>query len=981
MSGLTEHTVNDALARILRGTRESWRDPSVVQSETTGQIAGGNTRPDIIVDDWSSSPVVIETEVLPAATVEIEAISRLGLTVKNSGKQIQAAVAVRLPPELRSANPDDLISAIESTTIEYALYTGSSPEDAQRWPARGWITGDIRGLSLVVQSGSLPPAVIEKATTRLQASISAAAAQLDRTSNRFPSATGHIARHLAQEPGQQTLRMAAAILTDALIFQESLAGRSVELEDLRNLSQLESEQRLNKQGILEEWRKVLAVNYWPVFDIARRILEAVPSEESGPLVTELAGVAQELVADRLMRTHDLTGTAFQKLISDRKFLAAYYTTPASAALMAGLLLPRNEDLPTGPWSDAASLARLRVADLACGTGTLLSLIYDRLLRTHELYGGSSAQLHSTSMESVLYGCDILPAATHLTASMLAGAYPEQVYTSSNIYTLPYGLQPDDSIALGSVDLLDSGYRAYSMSITGRRLDAQGEEDAAAAVDIPDGYFQLVAMNPPFTRATGQEASKIGVPNPMFAAFGSTSEEQKRMSAAFDRMKKGTAYHGNAGLASLFVSLAHRKLQDGGRLGLILPLSFITGDAWEKARGQIQHNYDELVILSIIGVDGGEISFSADTGMGEVMVVGRKANTPSTSGYFVSLQTDPKSATTAAQTAEAIRGLVASGAVPSLEDGPVGGARVAVGDDTAAHVIRGPLATGGWQLSRVADFSLAQSAHQLRRAGRVWLPGVREADSFSVKLMDAVDVGEIGPYHSAIQTGGLRGARGPFVIQDIDEGVVATYPSLWRHEAPRERTIAFDAWQHGTPKPATSDFEKAAIRAEMESVWETASHLHFNQNFQFNSQSTAWQFTPRLTLGGRAWISLKLQSTAAEMLIALWGNTSVGLLLHWFLANKQQLGRGNVTKSALARFPILDPAPLLPHRSKEIEAVFAEVSSIPLRPIHEMGIDDGRAALDVRVLRDFLGMPAQWFDEGGPLQLLRQKLAAEPSIHG
>jgi hypothetical protein len=326
-------------------------------------------------------------------------------------------------------------------------------------------------------------------------------------------------------------------------------------------------------------------------------------------------------------------------------------------------------------------------------------------------------------------------------------------------------------------------------------------------------------------------------------------------------------------------------------------------------------------------------------------------------------------------------LIDSDEIPSLEDGPIGGARVAVGDDTVAQVIRGPLTTGGWQLSRVADFGLAQSAHQLRRFGRVWIPGVPEADSFTVKLKDAAELGEIGPYHTAIQTGGLRGARGPFVIQDIDEGAVATYPSMWSHDAPRERTIAFEAWQHGVPKAGASEADRRAIQDEIASVWQTASNLHFNQNFQFNSQSTSWQFTPRLTLGGRAWISLKLDSPAAEMLVALWGNTTVGLLLHWFLANKQQIGRGNVTKSALARFPILDPAAFVPHRVDEIEALFDAVSRIPLRPIHEIGADEGRAEVDIRVLRDFLGMPAPWFSQRGPLQVLREKLAAEPSIHG
>ena len=39
-----------------------------------------------------------------------------------------------------------------------------------------------------------------------------------------------------------------------------------------------------------------------------------------------------------MRSHDLTGSVFQRLIVDRKFLAAYYTTPAAAAMLIGLAI-------------------------------------------------------------------------------------------------------------------------------------------------------------------------------------------------------------------------------------------------------------------------------------------------------------------------------------------------------------------------------------------------------------------------------------------------------------------------------------------------------------------------------------------------------------------------------------------------------------------------------------------------------------------
>ena len=38
------------------------------------------------------------------------------------------------------------------------------------------------------------------------------------------------------------------------------------------------------------------------------------------------------------------------------------------------------------------------------------------------------------------------------------------------------------------------------------------------------------------------------------------------------LKKDTCYHGNAGIASAFAALAHKKLKPGGVLALVLALS-------------------------------------------------------------------------------------------------------------------------------------------------------------------------------------------------------------------------------------------------------------------------------------------------------------------------------------------------------------------------------------------------------------------------
>ena len=97
----TEHTINDALAAVLRETRRAWRNSTIVRSENTGMLKGSAKRPDILVLEPSVSPVVIGTEVFPGATVEADAIARLGAQVRTTGRLVLSSIAVKTPERLR----------------------------------------------------------------------------------------------------------------------------------------------------------------------------------------------------------------------------------------------------------------------------------------------------------------------------------------------------------------------------------------------------------------------------------------------------------------------------------------------------------------------------------------------------------------------------------------------------------------------------------------------------------------------------------------------------------------------------------------------------------------------------------------------------------------------------------------------------------------------------------------------------------------
>lgn len=987
---LTEHSINDSLAEVLKKTRCVWRTLNVVRSEELNVIYNSSERPDIIVMEPHVSPVIIETEVLPAITVESEAKSRLGKLIKPSRRKILSSIAVRLPERFRSKQGRSLLEEIQNAhDLEFTLFTGNDPQKYTRWPSSGWLTGGIADLSWLIQSASVPPEIIDEAADTLIEGVSAVASLLSEGNISNPGMIQRLCGELYQEYSEQTLRMAATILMNAFVFHRILAGGSVELNHIITAEELDhSKPGLIIHTVIKEWKKILEINYWPVFDIAKRILIHLPAYVSYPILEVLYTTADDLVKKGVMRSHDLTGAVFQRLIVDRKFLAAFYTTPPSAALLATLALRTEMLSGERSWSNPEDIKNLRIGDFACGTGTLLTSAYKRLSYLHELNHGSMEALHSEMMANSIIGCDVMPAAAHLTASMLAGANPTIKYDQSWILTVPYGKQQNGEFALGSLNLLDPQGMLGILTITAKALEATGETAKEDWIRVPDKSFDLLIMNPPFTRATGHEGAKIGVPVPMFAAFASSPDEQRAMSKAAEKLAKGTCYHGNAGEASLFLALADRKIKPGGMLALVMPLSLLSGEAWEKSRGLLTKYYENLIVITISGVKNSELSFSADTGMGECLVIGKKKMNGNNNGnnvraIFSVLPERPSNTIVGTHIAERISQLINSSSIRRLEDGPVGGTSIRFGNDYIGQVLDAPILNSEpWGVSRIADLSLAQVAWQMIHRSRLWLPGTDESDVIDLPIRKLGEIGKIGPYHADINwSSSAGGVRGPFEIHPVLSGQVPTYPVLWAHNASNERTLCFEADCEGISRIGKSPEETQLIKNKVKNIWSTASHCHFNRDFRFNSQSTAMQFTKRKTIGGRAWTSISLESMEFEKTQTLWANTSLGLILYWWCSNKPQSGRGMSGREMLHNFPVLDVTKLTRKQIEEMVLIFDQMCHKELKPFHEIDGDPVRRELDELVARRVFRIDERLLADDAPLDILRKKLSCEPSIRG
>ena len=948
-----EPNVNNALGNLLKGMMPT----CTVLSENTQTFPDHPSRhADVLVTATGRSPVVVEAEFEPAPEAEDDARERLGLRVNGEPRAIEAAVALRYPATMETAY--DLDKALREITLSYCVLY----EDGTRFPESGWLQVLVEDLADLVRLVSVPQKEVEQAADTLESGIEDAATDLDKMSQSRPDISTKIASLLGMAHVHQTRRMACAILANALIFHERIAGMHEDVNPLLLLGGSNGAQL--QDDTLEAWGKILDIDYYPIFAIARDILMQLPAAEAAQVMGKLRATARNVNATGVDNAHDLTGRIFQRLIADRKFLATFYTRPTSAALLAQLAVAKLEELD---WSDDEALGKLRVGDFACGTGALLSAVYEQIATHHERAGGDVAKLHPVMMQEVLYGCDVMPSAIHITGSTLSGLQPNIDFNRSRLYTMSYGRQPDGTVKIGSLELMQSSnvMTLFNTSDPALQTGSLGEETATQVnVDIPDGGFDLVIMNPPFTRATNHGGSHSDVVNPIFAAFEAGKADMDAMGERLNHLSKGSCYHGNAGIASAFVALADRKLKDGGVLALVLPLVATSGLSWQGFRKMLLQNYCDITVLSIAANSTNEISFSADTGLGECLIVARKVSPEcsETNGmHFTSLKSRPQGLIAANSL---FKRMTDSKFIRQLDKGPYGGTPLTLGEELAGEMIVAPSRFDGepWGAVRIADYAIGQVAYSLSES-KLWLPAQTEAIQLKMSILG--ELGVLGLVHRDI-TG--PSPRGPFT--KVQASPTATYPALWNHDAKKETRLVCS--------PDSSLQVRLGMEEKAASVWATATKAHINLEFRFNSQPLTVAITDNKTIGGRAWPNIGFSSPSFETAFALWGNCTLGMLIQWWYSSRQDAGRGALTIRSAETLPILDFRTLTEAQLAKAEKIFKEFRDKDLMPAYLADVDPNRALLDHRVVCDLLG-----FDESvyQGVRRLAEKWCAEPSVHG
>ena len=1010
---MREDQLNGRIATIIRecvmGT--GW----TVAEENDGALAGSMKRPDILITRIQPEPpVVIENE-YEISRLEGDCLNKLGQTLRPGlgGQTIRTVIGVHSPKALQDASNGDEAEALlrNGETLRYAVYAGAS-DQYTRFPRSGFVEGNVRNLVEFIRPAAEPADLIRQAADVLADGAAIAAKAILDTAVANSEVGVAIAEKLRQpwptqesdnakqekanlEARLQTANMAATIIINAMAYQQNLDGYS----GIKGLAQIREEsvgKRLTKDSVVEGFDLILSVNYWPIFHIAKELLLKVPASVANIMLEQMAGTADGIA--HAVRHNDIAGTVFQRLIADRKTLKTYYTTPEATTLLTHLAIPDDLD-----WADPDTFKNYRISDYACGSGGIVLASYQRIRDLHRLHGGNPDHYHAHMMQNCLTACDIMPAAVHLTASLLSSVAPTTPYNGTRCILFPFGghretdsqgrlLTNSDGtpkkrvnrrgkpiVSLGSMTLLNLSGPAVQVVLPPDEqaaFSARGERRGGIEVIMAPVSQELVAMNPPFTTPTKHapigSTDHVEPQNPAFAAFGTTPQEQTEMKKLERRLGKKSISDGNAGLGTSFTAIAHNMVASQGRIALVLPTSAMIGGSfdakkgqaysWQRLRNLLFDHYKEIVVVSIAQPKKEDSAFSADVDFADCMVNATRiasGERPSRRAHFVNLKAGPTTKLEAQEAARAIK------AAMDKANRPDKWSRITIGDEEIGFVRHERTHRNRkWTTLRIADASIVDRIRKLGQ-GKLHLP--QRASQIDVPIARAGDVAQVGPVDRDIT--GRKDS--PFTKRDSNAGN-SEYPFLWNHAkklGPAQNRMLTEPDSHGEVRNNLDN--------EAEQMWQShATHLHINREFQFNANATAAAFTKRPSLGGRAWPTLSAASEDSEKALCVWLNSTLGMMVYWLESNRNQDGRGGTTVTAIPDILVLDVTKLTGAQLEASVRIFDDINELVLLPANQAWEDPVRQQLDKRVLTEVLGLDNLAVDQ---MDLLRRQWCSEPTV--
>jgi len=555
------------------------------------------------------------------------------------------------------------------------------------------------------------------------------------------------------------------------------------------------------------------------------------------------------------------------------------------------------------------------------------------------------KIHRLVVEKVLYGFDVLHAAIHLTASTLSLRVPDVPINVTNLTALPLG---GSESKLGSLEFLRDGTIQVSTLFSQAPTQVLGKEARRRSwMKLPE--LDLCIMNPPFTRSVGG--------NLLFGNLPAQDRHvmQKKLKHLVGSQSVSASI--TAGLGSVFIALADRYLKNGGRIALVLPRALLSGVAWEKTREVFHQDYHLEYLF--VSHDPEHWNFSENTDLSEVLLIARKRPRKQAAAtervHCVNLWSHPRNSIEALTVAHALR---ENGTPPDVRKGQ--GALEIFYGKKVAEVISVPWS---WLKRGLWSFPCAFAQSDLLRSllflleGKLYLParGIIRS-KHKLRLCPLTEIAEFG-----------------FDRRDIHDGFKlaaskTAYPAFWQHDASRVFTLQQAPNRFLTPLPKATPGRPLR---EATHLWKKAGRLLMAERLRLNTMRLTAVLVEQKVLSNVWWtLTCKKGGAEAEKALALWLNSSLGILLLLGHREETQGAWVGFKKPVLGQMPVLDVSGSGARSTNKLAQAFDALAEKSLLPFPHMAEDPVRADID-QAVASALGLP--------DFSVLRQLLAREPIL--
>ncbi|MDE0669737.1 MAG: DEAD/DEAH box helicase family protein [bacterium] len=421
----------------------------------------------------------------------------------------------------------------------------------------------------------------------------------------------------------------------AMLHQRVHAGGWLGLHGIDSLADIKASPE-PEEGLRDSWNAITRQDFLPVIEPAALALRA--ARRTGRLgglrraLRHLAGEAEQIAETYADMGTDHAGALFNEVMGDQSSDGAFFTRPVAATIAARLALEAADPDDALDWSDPDTWRAHKTVDLACGSGTLLAAAMTEMKRRAEHHGADGdrlAELQKVAVEETLKGLDINPVSLQLAATQLMSGNVDVKYRRMGLHLMPYGPQPDGTVAAGSPELFGSqrianAGRLFDDDVHSTRVETGANDHGALeGPEMDDAVAaavgaRIVIMNPPFTNRTKMgekfdKATQQALRRRMDTLEGLLERADPRLSEFLDKNSLRPRF---AALADLCLN------RQEGVFATVIPTTALTNPSGLQERLELAARFHVHTILTCHHPN--DINLSQNTNVNESIVVMRRS---------------------------------------------------------------------------------------------------------------------------------------------------------------------------------------------------------------------------------------------------------------------------------------------------------------------------------------------------------------------